>query len=165
MTTASAKVLYARRTAGFDDRVAHAAAVLQSAALDHAGYDLLWSPPPPGGWLGVGLRGGERIVVDTVREDGPSCGVLSPGDEILALADDRVVGGELGDRLKETAPGTVVPVMIARDGRVRRTSVTVAANRRTDLKITERPAIDDRRRRVRSAWLSRTDPPAHEAKA
>ncbi|MBK6864105.1 MAG: phosphoadenylyl-sulfate reductase [Ideonella sp.] len=37
MTTASAKVLYARRTAGFDDRVAHAAAVLQSAALDHAG--------------------------------------------------------------------------------------------------------------------------------
>ena len=37
MTTASAKALYARRTAGFDDRVAHAAAALQSAALDHAG--------------------------------------------------------------------------------------------------------------------------------
>ena len=34
---ASAKALYARRTSGFDERVAHAVAVLQSAATDHAG--------------------------------------------------------------------------------------------------------------------------------
>jgi phosphoadenosine phosphosulfate reductase len=33
----SAIALYARETPGFADRVAHAAAVLQSAATDHAG--------------------------------------------------------------------------------------------------------------------------------
>jgi phosphoadenosine phosphosulfate reductase len=38
---ASAKALYARRTSGFDERVAHAAAVLQSAAVDHAGRIVL----------------------------------------------------------------------------------------------------------------------------
>jgi phosphoadenosine phosphosulfate reductase len=37
----SAKALYARQTAGFDDRVAHAVAVLQSAALDHGGRIVL----------------------------------------------------------------------------------------------------------------------------
>ena len=37
----SAISLYARPTAGFDDRVAHAAAVLQSAAVDHAGRIVL----------------------------------------------------------------------------------------------------------------------------
>ena len=38
---ASAKALYARRTSGFDERVAHAVAVLQSAATDHAGRVVL----------------------------------------------------------------------------------------------------------------------------
>ena len=37
----SARALYARRTAGYEDRVAHALAVLQSAALDHAGRIVL----------------------------------------------------------------------------------------------------------------------------
>jgi phosphoadenosine phosphosulfate reductase len=37
----SAVALYARATAGFDTRVAHAAAVLQSAALDHGGRIVL----------------------------------------------------------------------------------------------------------------------------
>ena len=37
----TAVALYARLTAGFDDRVAHAAAVLQSAAVDHAGRIVL----------------------------------------------------------------------------------------------------------------------------
>lgn len=40
-TCASAKALYARRTAGYDERVAHALAVLQSAAVDHAGRIVL----------------------------------------------------------------------------------------------------------------------------
>ncbi len=37
----TAIALYARRTAGFDERVAHAAAVLQSASVDHAGRVVL----------------------------------------------------------------------------------------------------------------------------
>ncbi len=37
----TAKALYAKATAGFDDRVAHAAAVLQSPAVDHAGRIVL----------------------------------------------------------------------------------------------------------------------------
>ena len=36
-TAASAIALYARATLGYDGRVAHATAVLQSAALEHAG--------------------------------------------------------------------------------------------------------------------------------
>ena len=40
-TQASAKALYARRTAGYEDRVAHAVAMLQSAALDHGGRVVL----------------------------------------------------------------------------------------------------------------------------
>ncbi|HRI17743.1 MAG TPA: phosphoadenylyl-sulfate reductase [Burkholderiaceae bacterium] len=38
---ASAKALYARRTAGHDERVAHAVALLQTAALEHAGRVVL----------------------------------------------------------------------------------------------------------------------------
>jgi predicted metalloprotease with PDZ domain len=124
-------------------------------ALDHAGYDLAWGARPAGGWLGLGTRGGERILVDTVREDGPCNGVLSPGDEVLALGGDRVLASDLADRLKRTPPGTTLPVLFARDGRVASAEVLVGTPLPPDLKITERPAIDDARRRVRAAWLSR----------
>lgn len=130
--------------------------VALAPALDHAGYDLVWGKPGDAGWLGVDLGGGERVTVEAVREDGPAYGVLSPGDELLALDGHRVLAASLADRLKDAPAGTPLRVLLARDGRVLERRMVTAPSPRADLKVVGRSAMDDRRKRIRERWLDRS---------
>jgi predicted metalloprotease with PDZ domain len=120
-------------------------------ALDAAGYDATWAAPKPGSWLGVEV--GERMGVESVREDGPAAGAISPGDEILAIDELRVASPSmLADRLKDAPPDTELTVLLSRDSVILRRAVRTVAQPRGDLKIVERAGIDDGRLLVRSAW-------------
>ncbi len=129
------------------------------AACEKAGLQLRWSG---GGtpWLGVETQSGERIVVSAVREDGPSATALAPGDEILAFNDERVLGSDLGDRLKALKAGTDMRILVARDGRILERKVTLGLSPPTELKIERAAAITDGIQAVRTAWLS-LPPSAH----
>jgi predicted metalloprotease with PDZ domain len=136
----------------WDQHVRGTGPVQIAEALDHAGYDLAWAPPRPGGWLGVECS--DRLVIDSVREDGPSADALAPGDELLAVDGLRVASqATLGDRLRDLAPGSLARILLSRDGRVLERSVRASSPPRGDLKIVERTGIDTTRRLVRSRWL------------
>lgn len=138
----------------WDHHVRGTGEIALAEALDHAGLDLVWGAAPKGAWLGVGTRGGDRLVVDTVREDGPAAGRLSPGDELLAVDGERVVGGELTTWLQRDQPGARREILVARDGRIRAIQVVFGESPRAELKIDRRPVIDDTRLAIRRAWLT-----------
>lgn len=127
-------------------------------ALDHAGYDLVWEAGGEGGWLGIETGGGERVTVESVREDGPAAGVLSPGDEILAIDGHRVLAAALQDRLADAPPGTRLTLLLSRDGRILERALRTGAIPRRGLKFVSRKDIDEDRRRVRDAWLAPVAP-------
>lgn len=128
------------------------AEVAIEAACAKAGLTLRWSGGG-GGWLGVETGSGERIVISSVRESGPAAGALSPGDELLAIDGERVLGSDLADRLRGTKPGQRVSLLVSRDGRVLAREVTVGAAPPTELKVEVNSAIQERERRVLDAWL------------
>ena len=130
------------------------------AALAHAGLEVVRGAPGAGSWLGVGTAG-DRLVVTSVTEGGAVDGVLTPGDEILAMDGDRIWGAELGERLKSTAPGSHLTLLFSRDGRVRSGEVCTHALP-TELRLVSRADATERQRQIRACWLwgtgRRTEP-------
>lgn len=121
------------------------------AALDHAGLDLVSSPPRKGGWLGVELSG---LSVSSVREDGPAASALSPGDELLALDGERLDVSGLSERLANLPAGRRVRLLLGRDGRVLERELVLSRAPPPDLKIIPREATDPARATVRDGWLA-----------
>ena len=68
------------------------------------------------GWR-VGMTG-ERMLISTVRHDSP-VSVLRPGDEIVALNDQRVGNYQLDEFFERAAPGRSYTLVIRRDGEPR----------------------------------------------
>ena len=126
-------------------------------ALDHAGLDLVWGEEKPGSWLGLELS--DRMVVESVREDGPCATALTPGDELIAIGRERVASGSvLADRLREIPVGTPVEILSSREGRLRRGAAVTARACPSDLKIVERTGMNQPRSRVHSAWIGLLPP-------
>ncbi len=138
---------YAAHVRGTDD-------VDVERALDHAGLDLVAVSGKAGGWLGVDLS---RLVVTAVREDGPAAGVLSPGDELIALDGERLEAGGLSERLRDLAPSTTVNVHYARDGRLCIGQLRLGATPPSELKIVRREHTSQPREAVRRGWLHGPD--------
>ncbi len=66
-----------------------------------------------------------KVVVAQVVPDGPSDGVLEPGDEIVAVDGTPVsTGDEIRAAVRSVAPGTTIPVTVDRDGTERTERVT-----------------------------------------
>ncbi len=125
-----------------------------------AGAGLRLVPSGGGGpWFGMDVGPGERLVVTTVREDGPSAGVLSPGDELLAFDGERVLGADLTERVRGFRVGQTVTVLLSRDGRVLTRTLPVGLAPPTELKTELNSAIQAHEQRVRDAWLSTRSPP------
>ncbi len=140
---------YAKHIRGTDDPAV-------AAALDHVGLDLVPSPGKPGSWLGIELSG---ATLTAVREGGPSAGVLSPGDELIAVNGERSDAAGLADRLRDLEPGTPIHVTLSRDGRMLHRMLQTGAAPSGDLKIVERANSDPRRTRARAFWLGDPPPP------
>jgi predicted metalloprotease with PDZ domain len=120
-------------------------------AFDRVGLRLVAGPDRPGAALGVELAG---LAVKAVREDGPSRGQLSPGDELLAIDGERLDPGELAARLRDLAPGRAVDVLLSRDGRVLTRRVRLAAAQPGDLMIERQYATQSERSALLAGWLS-----------
>ncbi len=69
----------------------------------------------PSIWLGVTLRGES---VQTVREDSPSFGLLSPGDQLVALDGMRIKSGTLRERLQSRTDSKSLEIHVFRRGRL-----------------------------------------------
>ncbi len=123
-------------------------------ALDHAGLSLVAVDGKPGGWLGVELSG---LTIAAVREDGPAAGVLSPGDEVIALDGERMDPAGLSERLRDLTPGTAVKVTYTRDGRLLDGPLCVGATPPGELKIVRREHTSEARATVLRGWLHGPD--------
>jgi predicted metalloprotease with PDZ domain len=142
-------------TRWYDAHVCGTDDIALAQALDRAGCDWVRAPSRPGSALGVEVS--ERMVVETVREDGPCAEALTPGDELLTVNDQRVAtSGALGERLRALPPGSELNLVLSRDGRIRTRRVVSAAPPPGEARIVLRDACDAARLRVRSAWLSRS---------
>jgi predicted metalloprotease with PDZ domain len=138
----------------FDAHVRGTEPVRLAHALDHAGIDLQRAPARAGSVLGIELDGTNGVHVTSVREDGPGAGILSPGDEFLALGGLRTATvAAVGDRLKATRPGTTLNVTLARDGVLRTVDVVTAAPPPGALRLVLRDTVDTARAQVRDAFL------------
>lgn len=129
--------------------------VAVETALDHVGCDLVAVPGKKGGWLGIELSGAN---VTSVREDGPSAAALSPGDELLAINDERLESGTLPARLAQIGPHRDIRVLVSRDGRLLERALRLGACPAAELKIVERNATDAGRKHVRERWLAASQP-------
>jgi predicted metalloprotease with PDZ domain len=104
--------------------------------------------------LGVRLRlDGGRAVVDAIPRGGAAHRAgLDTGDEIIAIAGRRLADG-LHLPLQGLTPGTIVPVLIARDGWVRTFELTLAPPVPTEAKLTPLPDAPDTARNLYEKWL------------
>lgn len=104
-----------------------------------------------------GLELGEvqgRTLIRVVRDDGPARhSELVPGDEVLALNDQRVTSSSFNAQLARYKAGTELRVTFSRFGEVRQTTLKLAAPRR-EWKLTLAPNAEDALLRRRQRWLT-----------
>jgi predicted metalloprotease with PDZ domain len=120
-------------------------------ALGHVGLELVPGQRRAGAALGVELSGAS---IRSVVEDGPAAGVLSPGDELLALDGERIEPSALGDRLRDLAPGHRVLVTLSRDGRIVEAALQLGAPPVSDLKIRPAGATNGKQQALYRGWMS-----------
>ena len=111
---------------------------------------------PPYGWLGVdSRRDAERAVLRHVYDPGPAAGVLSPGDEIVALDGLRITTpDDLAARVRaDYPPGSPVTVQLFRRGRLETATVTVGAAPPDTYRIRRDPAATATERALYTSWL------------
>ena len=70
----------------------------------------------------------EQPIVADVGEDSPAQGLLEPGDVVLSVAGQPASSTEaVVQQVRATPPGTVVPVVVERDGSPQEVQITLAA--------------------------------------
>lgn len=124
-------------------------------ALAMAGLDLRWERNGPRTWLGLSCkRQGERVIVSSVRSDGPAyaAGVYAH-DEILALDGWRVDDERLNERLDEREPGDTVRLTLFRGDRLVEVPITLAEAPCERAVITPVETPTEAQRRAYHAWL------------
>jgi predicted metalloprotease with PDZ domain len=78
---------------------------------------------------------------------------IDPRDEIIGVAGRRVPEGRLELPLAGLTPGSVVPVILARDGWVRTIDLLLDPPLRTEAKIIALPDPPEPARQLYHAWL------------
>lgn len=108
----------------------------------------------PGPWLGVDLKeSGGSVLVSSVRADGPAHGLLSPGDELLAIGGFRQKGTDLKPRLKLAGLNEVVNVLISRRDEIIEVPLVVRQEPPTEYEIRMREGMTSEVRELLVAWL------------
>ncbi|MBI2388523.1 MAG: M61 family metallopeptidase [Deltaproteobacteria bacterium] len=107
------------------------------------------------GALGVRLRSGDgRAIVASVLRGRPAHRAgIDAGDEIVAIGDRRVEGGKLDSAMAGRLPDTTVDVEVARDGVMRKMSVTLDAPPADRVRITLAEGATPAQRTLLQGWL------------
>jgi predicted metalloprotease with PDZ domain len=137
----------------WDRHIRGSAEVELAEALEHVGLSLVRGARANGSYLGIEVSGAERIQLTAVREDGPAWGLLSPGDELLAIGGERILASELSSRLADTPPHSVLRLLISRDARILERSLRTGLAPEGELKIVPREGADDQQLALRYRWL------------
>jgi predicted metalloprotease with PDZ domain len=111
--------------------------------------------------LGVRLRlESGRVMVDAVPRGGHAHRAgIDPGDEIIAVANRRVPEGRTELPLQGLEPGTVVPVVLSRDGWLHVVDTTLAPPTPTEAKLVPLPTPPPEARTLYEQWLLDPFPP------
>ncbi|HKU62321.1 MAG TPA: PDZ domain-containing protein [Gemmatimonadales bacterium] len=99
-----------------------------------------------------------RLVVTGVPSDGPAWGSgLTADDELVALGDFRLQGGDLDGALERYRPGDTVSVLVSRLGALRRYRVKLGRSPEDRWSLSARPDATAEQRRHLEAWLGPAD--------
>ncbi len=102
----------------------------------------------------LGASIGDDAVVHEVRRDTPAFRAgLNVDDELLAIGEHRVTGGQLDDRLTRYRPGDEVELLISRRGRLRRLAVTFGEKPTESYVLELLPAPTAQQRGRLTQWL------------
>jgi predicted metalloprotease with PDZ domain len=107
-----------------------------------AGIGVNWDKDRPG------------LVVGSVINGLPAAaaGIL-PGDELLAIDDERITLDSLDDRLRRLRPGDTVSLLLARRGRIRTVDLVLARARPVTYELGLSPGFGARQLRRLESWL------------
>ena len=109
-----------------------------------------------GGWTGLETRAtGDRLLVSQVRRETPGWNAgFNVDDEILAIDDDRVLPAQWKMRLQQYQAGDRISILMARRERLRRLTITLAAEPPDCWKLEPHPNATDVQQARRTAWLT-----------
>ena len=93
------------------------------------------------------------MVASTLRDSAAFCVGIDAGDEIVAIDGTRIEGSLLDGALRGRAPGDVVDVTIARDGRLLTKRPTLDAPRQDRVRIAADPRASQGARDAFAHWL------------
>lgn len=136
-------------------------------ALDYFGLQLERHPsvaaaeaagrPAPAG-LGINWQSAtDNLVVAAVIDDGAAARAgLLPGDELLAVNDERVTRSDFDRRLRSLEPGMPVLLLIARQGRIMTLNATLGVSRPLLYQVQVQNGFNDRDRRRLQSWLGQS---------
>jgi predicted metalloprotease with PDZ domain len=110
--------------------------------------------------LGVRLRneGGRGIVASVTRDAAAWRAGVDSGDEIIGVRDARVDGTSLEAALRGLAPGDVVDIVVARDGRLVTRRATLDPPRHDRVKIVAQRDALPAARAAFTSWLGGPHP-------
>ncbi len=131
-----------------------------AAALAVVGLELRWLRQGPRAWLGLNFRRqGERILVSTVRADGPAYrfGVYAD-DELLAFNGWRVDEERLQAYLAECEPGQTVRLTLFRGDALIEVPVTLVEAPRDRLELIPLAQRSTAQLQAYTAWLGVPQP-------
>jgi len=125
------------------------------AILAKVGLELRRDNGKRRGGLGLRLRtsDGKAIVAAVLRNRPAHAAGIDVGDEIVAIGDRRIEGGKLDPALVGRTPGTKVDVEVAREGIVRKMSVTLDAPPSDRVKISLAEGATPTQRALLQGWL------------
>jgi predicted metalloprotease with PDZ domain len=94
------------------------------------------------------------LIVETVYKGSAAAaaGVL-PGDELLAINEQRVDRLTIQDRMLRLLPGENAELLLVRNGRIRNLTLTVQEARFEKYRVIIKPDISKREKRRLSNWL------------
>jgi predicted metalloprotease with PDZ domain len=156
----------------FDAWIRSPADIDFAPTLAHVGLAIERSPRSDGASCSLGVRlrseGARTIVASVTRGAAASRAGIDPSDEIVAVAGNRIEGTNVEAALRECAPGEIVDIAVARDGRLITIPLTLDPPKQDRVRIVARPDAPPRARAAFAAWLGAPHPswseePVHAA--
>jgi predicted metalloprotease with PDZ domain len=146
----------------FDAWIRSPGEVDYAKSLAHVGLALDRSPRAEGATCSLGLRvrsdGWRAVVASVAREAAAWRAGIDPGDEIVGVGEARVEGNNVDAALRGRAPGEVVGILVARDGRLSTKRATLDPPKHDRVKLVANRDATPAARAAFTSWLGAPHP-------